>query len=108
MKLLVIDHLPELSKGTRSISNYHGQAILETAFFLTENQTEDLVREKIMGVIRRQFKDFDGQFSYAVRRNRNFLTLAADQNLDARRVRTLKGNGSFMLCWILPQHRLTR
>ena len=37
-----------------------------------------------MGVIRRQFKDFDGQFSYAARRNRNFLTLAADQNLDAR------------------------
>ena len=36
-----------------------------------------------MGVIRRQFKDFDGQFSYAARRNRNFLTLAADQNLDA-------------------------
>ena len=33
MKLLVIDHLPELSEGTRSISNYHGQAILETAFF---------------------------------------------------------------------------
>ena len=63
-------------------------------FFLTEDQTEDLVREKIMGVIRRQFQDFDGQFSYAARRNRNVLTLAADQNLDARGVRTLKGNGS--------------
>ena len=55
---------------------------------------EDLVTEKIMGVIRRQFKDFDGQFSYAARRKRNFLTLAADQNLDARGVRTSKGNGS--------------
>ena len=54
---------------------------------------EDLVRERIMGVIRQQFKDFDGQFSYAAR-SRNFLTLVADQNLDARGVRTSKGNGS--------------
>ena len=79
--LRVVDHVPELFEGTKSISNYQGQAILETAFFLTEDQTEDLVREKIMGVIRRQFQDFDGQFSYAARRNGNFLTLAADQNL---------------------------
>ena len=92
--LRVVDHVPELFEGTKSISNYQEQAILETAFFLTEDQTEDLVREKIMGVIRRQFQDFDGQFSYAARRNRNFLTLAADQNLDARGVRTLKGNGA--------------
>ena len=41
-----------------------------------------------MGVIRQQFEDFDGQFSYAARRNRNV------QNLDARGVGTLKGNGS--------------
>ena len=83
MMLRVVDHVPELFEGTKSISNYQGQAILETAFFffLTEDQTEDLVREKIMGVIRRQFQDFDGQFSYAARRNGNFLTLAADQNL---------------------------
>ena len=47
-----------------------------------------------MGVIHRQFKDFDGPFSYAAWRNRNFLTLAADQNLNAQGVRTLKGNGS--------------
>ena len=47
-----------------------------------------------MGVIHRQFKDFDGPFSYTAQRNRNFLTLAADQNLDAQGVRTLKGNGS--------------
>ena len=79
--LRVVDHVPELFEGTKSISNYQGQAILETAFFLTEDQTEDLVREKIMGVIRRQFQDFDGQFSYAARRNGNFFTLAADQNL---------------------------
>ena len=92
--LRVVDHVPELFEGTKSISNYQGQAILETAFFLTEDQTEDLVREKIMGVIRRQFQDFDGQFPYAARRNGNFLTLAADQNLDARGERTLKGNGS--------------
>ena len=92
--LRVVDHVPELFEGTKSISNYQGQAILETAFFLTEDQTEDLVREKIMGVIRRQFQDFDGQFPYAGRRNGNFLTLAADQNLDARGEQTLKGNGS--------------
>ena len=47
-----------------------------------------------MGVIHWQFKDFDGPFSYAAWRNRNFLTLAADQNLDAQGVWTLKGNGS--------------
>ena len=47
-----------------------------------------------MGVIRRQFKDFDGPFSYASQRNRNFLTLAANQNFNARGVQTLKGNGS--------------
>ena len=71
--LRVVDHVPELFEGTKSISNYQEQAILETAFFLTEEQTEDLVREKIMGVIRRQFQDFDGQFPYAARRNGNFL-----------------------------------
>ena len=52
----VVDHVPELFEGTKSISSYQGQAILEMAFFfLTEDQREDLAREKIMGVIRRQF-----------------------------------------------------
>ena len=31
--LRVVDHVPELFEGTKSISNYQGQAILETAFF---------------------------------------------------------------------------
>ena len=94
MMLRVVDRVPELFEGTKGISNYQGQAILETAFFFKLRIRQDLVREKIIGVIHRQFKDFDGQFSYATRRNRNFLTLAADQNLDARGVQTLKGNGS--------------
>lgn len=56
MKLLVVNHVLELFEGTKSISNYQGQAILATVFFfLTEDQTEVLVREKIMGVIHRQF-----------------------------------------------------
>ena len=56
MMIRVVDHVPELFEGTKSISNYQGQAILEMAFFfLTEDQREDLVREKIIGFIRRQF-----------------------------------------------------
>ena len=33
MKFLVVDNILELFKGTKSISNYQGQAILTTAFF---------------------------------------------------------------------------
>ena len=33
MKLLVVNHVPELFEGTKSIFNYQGQTILETAFF---------------------------------------------------------------------------
>ena len=33
MKFLVVDNILELFKGTKSISNYQGQAILATAFF---------------------------------------------------------------------------
>ena len=60
--LRVVDHVPELFEGTKSISNYQGQAILETAFFLTEDQTEDLVREKIMVSSVGSFKILMGSF----------------------------------------------
>ena len=62
MMLRVVDHVPELFEGTKSISNYQGQAILETAFFLTEDQTEDLVREKIMVSSVGSFKILMGSF----------------------------------------------
>ena len=60
--LRVVDHVPELFEGTKSISNYQGQAIVETAFFLTEDQTEDLVREKIMVSSVGSFKILMGSF----------------------------------------------
>ena len=60
--LRVVDHVLELFEGTKSISNYQGQAILETAFFLTEDQTEDLVREKIMVSSVGSFKILMGSF----------------------------------------------
>ena len=60
--LRVVDHVPELFEGTKSISNYQGQAILETTFFLTEDQREDLVREKIMVSSVGSFKILMGSF----------------------------------------------
>jgi len=96
MKLSVVDHIPELfgSGSTRSISNYRGGAVIETAFFLMEDESAHSVRNKIMEIIKSQFPDYGGEFLYASRRNRNQLFIAADQDMDARAVRTLKGTGS--------------
>ena len=95
MKLLVVDCLPELFSGPSkgSISTYRGEAIIETPLFLMEDQTADNVKTKIMDIIRGRFPDFEGQFFFASRRNRNILSIAAEQDLDARGVNTLKGSG---------------
>ena len=96
MKLCVVDHIPELfgSGSARSISNYRGGAVIETAFFLMEDESAHSVRDKIMEIIKSQYPDYVGEFVYATRRNRNHLFVAADQDMDARAVRTLKGTGS--------------
>lgn len=95
MKLLVVDHIPELfSAPARSISTYRGEAVIETAFFLMEDETANSVFDKIMDVIKGQYPDYEGQFFFTTRRNRNQLTIVANQDLDARGVRTLKGTGS--------------
>ena len=52
----------------------------------------NLVFDKIMDVI-------SGQFFFTTRRNRNQLTIVANQDLDTRGVRTLKGTGS--VCVVL-------
>ena len=46
MKLSVVDHIPELfgSGSARSISNYRGGAVIETAFFLMEDESAHSVR----------------------------------------------------------------
>ena len=96
MKLSVVDHIPELfsSGSTRSFLNYRGGAVLETAFFLMEDESARSVRNKILDIIKSQYPDYVGEFVYVSRRNRNQLTVAADQDMDARAVRTLKGTGS--------------
>ncbi|KAJ7380584.1 hypothetical protein OS493_009051 [Desmophyllum pertusum] len=95
MKLLVVDFIPELfaasSKG--NISNYRGDAVIETPFFIMEDQTAVAVKNKVMAVIKNQYDDYGGQFVFASRRNRNFLSIAGEQDLDARGVHTLKGSG---------------
>lgn len=53
MKLLVVDHIPELfSAPARSISAYRGEAVIETAFFLMEDEKADSVFDKVMDVIK--------------------------------------------------------
>ena len=59
----------------------------------------NLVFDKIMDLIKSQYPDYEGQFFFTTRRNRNQLTIVANQDLDARGVRTLKGTGS--VCVVL-------
>lgn len=80
MKLVVVDYITELFTGNRSINTYRGEAVLETAFFLMEDQTADLVRAKIMDVICGKFADFYGQFFFTTQSNRNQLSIAANQD----------------------------
>ena len=68
--------------------------MIETAFFLMEDKSAHLVRNKIMEIIKSQYPDYKGEFVYETRRNRNQLFIAADRDMDARAVRTLKGTGS--------------
>ena len=78
MKLSVVDHIPELfgSGSARSISNYRGGAVIEMAFFLMEDESAHLVRNKIMEIIKSQYPDYEGEFVYATRHNRNQLFVA--------------------------------
>ena len=95
MKLIVVDYIPELfSSPSKTISTYRGEAVIETAFFLMEDDTANLVHDKLMDIIKAQFPEYDGDFCFVTRRNHNQLTIAANQDLDARGLRTLKGNGS--------------
>ena len=92
MNLMVIDSIPELiSKG--SIANYNGETVIETPFFLMEDQTAEDVNAQILHIIQKQFPDYDSQFFFASRRNKNRLSIAVNQELDARGVHTLKGSG---------------
>lgn len=95
MKLLIINYIPELFAPSShgSISNFRGDAIIETPFTLMEDEGAVAVKTKVKGVINRRYPDYDGGFSFASRRNRNFLSIAAEQDLDARGVNTLKGSG---------------
>lgn len=96
MKLAVVDYIPELfgSGSARSITNYRGEAVIETAFFLMEDESTHAVNNKIMEIVKSQYPDYRGEFVYATRCNRNQLTVAADQDMDVRAVKTLKGTGS--------------
>ena len=92
MNLMVIDSIPELiSKG--SITNYNGDTVIETPFFLMDDQTAEDVNVKILRIIQKQFPEYDSQFFFASRRNKNRLSIAVNQDLDARGVHTLKGSG---------------
>ena len=59
-----------------------------------EDDTANLVHDKLMDIIKAQYPEYDGDFCFVTRRNRNQLTIAANQDLDARGLRTLKGTGS--------------
>ena len=59
-----------------------------------EDESANSVQNKIMEIIKIQYPDYEGEFVYATRRNRNQLFIAADRDMDARAVRTLKGTGS--------------
>ena len=58
VKLMVVDHISELFRGTRSTANYRGEAVIETAFYLMEDQTVRSVRTTIIDIIRGQFDEF--------------------------------------------------
>ena len=47
--LRVVDNVPELFEGTKSISNYQGQAILETAFFFNRGSDRRFSKGKDNG-----------------------------------------------------------
>ena len=93
MKLMVIDCIPELLSDN-SITNYSGDTVIESPFFLLEDESPSDVKAKILRLIRKQFPDYEGQFFFASHRNKNRLSIAADQDLDARGVYTLKESGS--------------
>ena len=59
-----------------------------------EDKTANSVFDNIMDVIKGQYPNYEGQFFFATRWNRNQLTIFANQDLDARGVQTLKGSSS--------------
>lgn len=93
MKLMVIDCISELLSDN-SITNYSGDTVVESSLTLLEDESPSDVKAKILRLIREQFPDYEGQFFFASRRNKNRLSIAADQDLDARGMYTLKGSGS--------------
>ena len=96
IKLAVVDYIPKLfsSGSTRSVKNYRGGAVIETALFLMEDESAYAVHNKIMDIIKSQYPDYPDEFVYATRLNRNQLTVVADQDMDTMAVRTLKGTGN--------------
>ena len=76
MKLMVIDCIPELLSDN-SITNYNGDTVMESPFFLLEDELTSNVKAKILHLIRKQFPDYEGQFFFASRRNENRLSIAA-------------------------------
>ena len=93
MKLMVIDCIPELLSDN-SITNYSGDTVVESSLTLLKDESPSDVKAKILRLIRKQFPDYEGQFFFASRRNKNRLSITADQDLDARGEYTLKGSGS--------------
>ena len=54
MKLAVVDYIPELfgSGSVQSVKNYCGGAVIETAFFLMEDESAYALHDKIMDIRR--------------------------------------------------------
>ena len=59
MKLMVIDCIPELLSDN-SITNYNGDTVVESSFFLLEDESPSDVKAKILRLIRKQFPDYEG------------------------------------------------
>ena len=104
MKLMVISCIPDLLSDN-SITNYSGDTVVESPFFLLQDELPSDVKAKILRLIRKQFPDYERQFFFASRRNKIHLSIAVDQDLDARGVYTLKGSGSSV--YIVLENSLT-